>query len=52
MSLARSLQQKYGQNYQRHFSKDFREAVKGLDSITRIVSKAVKENKEDNKSKE
>lgn len=52
MSLERRLQQKYGQDYQRNFSKDFREAVKGVDSIAKIVTKAVKNVKGDSKNKE
>lgn len=43
MNLEKSLRQKYGESvYRRSFSSDFKEAVKGVDSIARIISKAVK----------
>jgi len=48
MSLEKKLQAKYGRDsYQRTFSKDFREAVKGMDSITRVVSKAVRKKEQE-----
>lgn len=47
MSLVKRFQEKYGKSsYERTFSRDFREAVKGIDSITKIVSKVAKEEKE------
>jgi len=49
MGLEKSLQQQYGRSAYRHtFSSDFKEAIKSMDSITRIVTKAVKK-KEKNK---
>lgn len=44
MSLVKKFQEKYGKiNYERTFSKDFREAVKSVDVIMKIVSKEDKE---------
>lgn len=43
MSLERTLRQQYGVlKYRKTFSSDFKEAVKGIDSISRIVSNGVK----------
>lgn len=50
MNLEKKLQVKYGKElYQRNFSKDFREAVKGVDYISKIVSKVSKDAKEQDK---
>jgi len=50
MNLEKKFQDKYGkQCYQKNFSQDFREAIKGVDSITKIISKAAKEEKEEEK---
>ena len=50
MSLERKLQAKYGRDsYQRTFSKDFREAIKGMDSIYKIISKATQNSKDSSK---
>jgi hypothetical protein len=46
MTLEKKFQQKYGKClYTKSFSRDFREAVKGVDTIAKTVSKATKEKK-------
>lgn len=50
MSLEKRFQARYGKVlYRKNFSKDFREAIRGVDSITRVISKAAKEKEEEKK---
>lgn len=50
MTLEKKLQQKYGGAcYKKSFSKDFREAVKGIDIIAKTVSKSCQDKEEPKK---